>query len=128
MALGLVLTAPHGASWQCGQRLLGSGCNNEAELRALQAGVALAQAQGAARLRIYTDSQWLVQQLAPRMPGAPSVRTTQRLQPRLAQVQQALHHFEQLQWRWIPRHCNTQADALARDPAVLQGGCNAPAG
>lgn len=126
MALGVVLSAPDGSSWHCGQSLPGTGCNNEAELRALQAGLALAQAQGAASVRIYTDSQWLVQQLAVPLPGAPRVRTTQRLQPRLENARQALHNFEQLQWRWIPRHCNTQADALARHFVAAPIGASRP--
>lgn len=127
MTVGVVLTGPDGSRWESGQRLEGCGCNNEAELRALQVGLASAQAQGAASVRIYTDSQWLVQQLGAPLLGAPCVRITRRLQSRLEVVGQVLQDFEQVQWRWIPRHCNTEADALARHSVAALISPTAPA-
>ena len=47
MAMGAVLTGPDGSVHQLSQPLPGTGCNNEAELRALQAGLLLAQSHGA---------------------------------------------------------------------------------
>ncbi len=79
MAIGVVLTGPDGSVHQLAQVLPGSGCNNEAELRALQAGLALAQAQGASGVRIYTDSHWLLEQLAAQALGWPQARATVRL-------------------------------------------------
>lgn len=116
MAIGAVLTGPDGTQLQLGCPLPGTGCNNEAELRALQAGLELALAQGATNVRIYTDSHWLLEQLAPPL-GLPT-RSTQRLAQWLARVRDLLPLFAELQWRWIPRHHNAEADALARQAWV----------
>lgn len=116
MAAGVVLSAPDGRCVCTRQALQGRGCNNEAELRALQLALQLLQGQGAMALRVYTDSQWLVQQLQPPACGA---RVTQRLQPLIAQVRSSLQAVPMLQWRWVPRHCNTEADALARQALGL---------
>ncbi|MBD7962296.1 ribonuclease HI family protein [Comamonas sp. CMM02] len=118
MAIGVVLTGPDGSQHTIGQVLHGRGCNNEAELRALQAGLLRAQELGASSLRIYTDSQWVIEQLAPRTVPGVHVRPTLRLAPWLEVVQPLVHSFEQVQWRWIPRHLNTEADALARQASL----------
>lgn len=118
MAIGAVLTGPKGDEHQIAQPLPGTGCNNEAELRALQAGLELALAHGASSLRIYTDSHWLQDQLAQASNHATPVRPTVRLAPWLAQARALLQLLEQVQWRWIPRHHNTQADALARQACL----------
>ena len=121
MAAGVALWAPHGAQWHRSQALAGTGCNNEAELGALQMGLELAHAQAASSLRIYTDSRWLIEQLAPSMLMKHSARTaavpraTQRLLPMLGSARQQLQALQEVQWRWVPRHCNTEADALARN-------------
>ena len=77
-----------------------------------------AQELGASSLRIYTDSQWVIEQLAPRTVPGVHVRPTLRLAPWLEVVQPLVHSFEQVQWRWIPRHLNTEADALARQASL----------
>lgn len=115
MAIGVVLTGPNASHFDLGKALPGTGCNNEAELRALLAGLDLAQQQGAMALRIYTDSQWLVAQLAIPDSGKPLPRPTWRLLPWIEKVKAAVQCFDEVQWRWIPRHCNAQADALARE-------------
>lgn len=120
MGIGAVLTGPDGASYQVHHSLPERGCNNEAELRALHAGLQLATQHGCSSLRIYTDSQWLQEQLAP-SPVQKKVRPTVRLDSYLQQVRQVLTSFAQVHWRWIPRHCNTQADALARQAASAGG-------
>ena len=114
MSVGAVLTGPDGSRHTLGLPLPGLGCNNEAELCALLEGLQLALRQGAQQLRIYTDSHWLLEQLAqPQLLGT-HIRATQRLADWLHTVRAVMAHFEQLQWRWIPRHCNAEADALAR--------------
>lgn len=118
MAIGVVLTGPDGSVHQLAQALPGSGCNNEAELRALQAGLALAQAQGASGVRIYTDSHWLLEQLAAQALGWPQARATVRLAHYICAAQAGLAGFAEVQWRWIPRHHNTEADALARQACL----------
>ena len=118
MAMGVVLTAPSGACWSHGQSFAGAGCNNEAELRALQAGLQMACEQGADTLRIYTDSRWLVEQLGPPSVPGLAVRPTARLAPWLDVVRPLVRSFVQVQWRWVPRHLNTEADGLARQASL----------
>lgn len=119
MAIGAVLTEPHGARYDLSRPLPGSGCNNEAELRALIAGLEFAYGQGARKVRIYTDSLWLVEQLGGLGQRGKPIRPTARLAQWLDIAAAALQNWEQLQWRWIPRHCNTEADALAREAFAL---------
>lgn len=118
MAMGAVLTAPSGASWSQGRTFVGTGCNNEAELRALQTGLLMAREQGANTLRIYTDSRWLVEQLGPPSVPGLAVRPTVRLAPWLDAVRPLLHSFAQVQWRWVPRRLNAEADDLARQASL----------
>lgn len=130
MTAGVTLWAPHGAQWLLSHACSSTGCNNEAELHALQLGVQLALQHGAVALRIYTDSRWLVEQLGQQgalwmASGAlqhpamlPVPRTTERLRPLLQAAHTQLQGVQEVQWRWVPRHCNTQADALARDAQV----------
>lgn len=114
MAIGVVLTTPDGGRHEVGQLLPGRGCNNEAELRALMAGLDLARQQGAASVRIYTDSQWLIEQLTQPAQAGAQIRPTLRLAQWLHNASLLLKDFEQVQWRWVPRRCNAEADALAR--------------
>jgi ribonuclease HI len=37
-------------------------------------------------------------------------------------VQPLVHAFVHVQWRWIPRHLNTEADALARQASLAASG------
>lgn len=107
--LAAVLRSPDGARHVRAMAWPSSGCNNEAELRALMLGLTMAQAHGARQLRIQTDSSVLVDQLADgRAP------TIQRLLPLLSEALDALAGFDHVQWLWVPRHRNAEADALAR--------------
>lgn len=107
--LAAVLRSPDGERHVRAMAWPSSGCNNEAELRALMLGLTMAQAHGAKQLRIQTDSSVLVDQLADgRAP------TIQRLLPLLREALDALAGFEHVQWLWVPRHRNAEADALAR--------------
>jgi ribonuclease HI len=110
MAIGVVLQAPTGVQQCYAQQLPRNGCNNEAELHALIHGLEAAAQAHAVALRIYTDSQWLVQQLQ----GGGLHHPTARLAVALEQARLQLQRLGSVQWRWIPRHHNLQADALAR--------------
>lgn len=116
--MGVVLTGPDGTRVTLGQRLPGCGCNNQAELQALHVGLQMALQHHAGALRIYTDSQWLQQQLAMPVDVASNVRMTARLLPHLTQTREVLAMVPQVQWRWVPRRCNAEADALARAAAL----------
>lgn len=114
MGLGAVIASPDGATQHAlSEATHCTGCNNEAELRALLAALQwLAARQGAGpafRLKVVSDSSLLVQHLGPR-PGA----TVVRLAALLDAVRRALAPFAEVELAWVPRHRNGAADALAR--------------
>lgn len=109
MGLGVVMTEPGGQSHTFSQASHTIGCNNEAELRALMAALQALKAHGATRLCAYSDNSVLVEQLSDAR-SKPIVR----LAPLFDEARVLLSSFEQASVRWIPRHRNAQADALAR--------------
>ncbi|MFN9725914.1 reverse transcriptase-like protein [Acidovorax sp.] len=114
MGLGAVLVAPGGATTSLSRQAPGTGCNNEAELRALLLALDEACRQGALCLVISSDSSVLVDQMRPHSPNAPAPRPIARLAPMFEEARRALQRFDTVRWQWIPRHRNGQADALAR--------------
>ncbi|GAB2181592.1 hypothetical protein DLREEDagrD3_18150 [Denitratisoma sp. agr-D3] len=109
MSIGLVLAPPQGADRELAQALNRNGCNNEAELRALIAGLELAREAGAQYLHIRSDSDFVVSHVRDATRS-----TVPRLTPLLTQARQALAVFAAVELDWIPRHRNPRADALAR--------------
>lgn len=114
MGLGAVLVAPDGATTVVSRQAPGQGCNNEAELRALLLALDTAWAQGALSLAISSDNSVLVEQLRHRRADAPSPKPIARLAGLFDEARRVLQRFDAVRWQWIPRHRNTQADALAR--------------
>ena len=110
-----------------------SGCNNEAELRALLRALQWLEAlQGPAAaattaVQVFSDSSVLVEQLAP-PPGARTVDPIARLAPLLDEARTVLQRFAQVDLRWVPRHRNGAADALARAALGLAPKAAIPAG
>jgi len=110
MGLGAVLTGPDGTvRHQISEATTFTGCNNEAELRALLLALAELQARGASALQVHSDSSILVEQLG----GTPVVPIA-RLQDLFDQARRLLQTFGPVQLQWVPRHRNAEADALAR--------------
>lgn len=113
MGLGAVLMGPDGTlRHQISEATTGTGCNNEAELRALMRALQwLAQQGGAAAtpVQVFSDNSVLVEQL-----GAHPVAPIARLAPLFDEARCALRQFAQVDLQWIPRHRNGAADALAR--------------
>ena len=109
MGMGVVLCAPDGSRHTLAQATHTTGCNNEAELRALLLALEEMQARGASALLVYSDSSVLVEQL-----GSEPARPLARLHDLLDQARTLLQSFAQVRLQWIPRHRNTEADALAR--------------
>jgi len=109
MGLGAIVTGPdgqrHTLSKACDER----GCNNEAELRALMAALRIARKEGARTLTIYSDSSILVEQL-----GTTEVKTIARLTSLFDEARVLIGSFERVKLQWLPRHRNSDADALAR--------------
>ncbi|MDO9385053.1 MAG: ribonuclease HI family protein [Hyphomicrobiaceae bacterium] len=109
MGLGALLVSPDGSRHALSVATDLRGCNNEAEARALMLALRDAQARGAASLNIYSDSSVLVAQLGPGR-AAPILR----LADVYAEAKALLGTFAHVSLRWVPRHRNGDADALAR--------------
>lgn len=114
MGLGAVLVSPQGARTALSQQAPGTGCNNEAELRALMLALAEARRQGALAVALFSDSRVLLEQLAAPASGTAAVPPIARLALLFEDARSALAHFAAVQWTWVPRHRNAEADALAR--------------
>lgn len=116
MGLGAVLVAPDGVTRHTiSQATTATGCNNEAELRSLMLALAALRTHGARGLQIHSDSSVLVEQLANDRPAAPIAR----LAPLFDEARRLLQGFAPVELRWIPRHRNGEADALARQALGL---------
>ncbi len=109
IAVGVVLTAPDGSRHTVSKRLGLQGCNHQAEAHALATALTLALSLGARRLRALTDSAVVVEQTT----GGRRT-TVPRLMPIFADVRALLERFESATVEGIPRHHNSEADALAR--------------
>jgi len=109
MGIGAVLVAPDGTRHEISQASQHHGCNNEAELMALTTALQEAKRRGAKAVMLYCDNSVIVEQLV----GMPTRRVA-RLAPELDMARQVIDAFDQLELRWIPRHRNGEADALAR--------------
>jgi len=112
MSIGVVLQSPSGERIQISQ-LLGDGDNNEAEFSALLALLRKAQELGVKKLQIFGDSRIVIDSM--QQSDAALCRFGQH--PRLPELHQQAQTIcaglEELDWQWLPRHRNQQADALA---------------
>ena len=118
--VGVVLVDPEGNVVEKLARGIGWATNNVAEYRALIEGLKLARSHGADRLRVFSDSALMVQQ----MRGAYKVRH-EALRPLHRAALQALADFERWSIRTVPRARNAHADALVN--AALDRAPPAPA-
>lgn len=113
MGLGAVLTGPDGVvRHQISEATTFTGCNNEAELRALVQALRWLAQQGLAAAEpvlVFSDNSVLVEQLGDR-PAAPMAR----LAPLFDAARSVLQMFCNVRVQWIPRHRNGAADTLAR--------------
>jgi ribonuclease HI len=109
MGIGAVITAPDGTRHTLSQATHAIGCNNEAELRALTLALQDLRARGVTAVRAYSDNSILVEQL-----GAAETKPIARMAELFDDARALLGSFEHAQVRWIPRHRNGEADALAR--------------
>ncbi len=107
---GIVLTNPQGTLEVEESRYLGETTNNVAEYRALLLGLAVAQTHGVRKLRIFADSQLLVEQLN----GRYRVKSA-HLFPLWQQAKKELQKFEAHAISHVDRELNSQADRLARE-------------
>ena len=121
MGLGVLLKAPDGTRHTISLATHATGCNNEAELLALMAGLRELQLRGAMALRVYSDNSILVEQLGGGASHSPAmaladvpVAPIARLAGVFDEARGLLASFQQVSVHWIPRHRNGEADTLAR--------------
>uniref|UniRef100_UPI000D34C470 ribonuclease HI family protein n=1 Tax=unclassified Variovorax TaxID=663243 RepID=UPI000D34C470 len=120
MGIGAVITAPDGTRHTLSQATHTTGCNNEAELRALTLALQHLRARGATAVRAFSDNSILVEQL-----GTAGPKPIARLAGLFDDARSLLGSFDDARVQWIPRHRNGEADALAR--AALGFGPKPPA-
>ena len=109
MGIGAVITGPDGTRHTLSQATHTTGCNNEAELRALTLALQDLRARGASAVLAYSDNSILVEQLT-----AADPKPIARLTPLFDDARALLGAFDEASVQWIPRRRNAEADALAR--------------
>lgn len=109
IGLGAVLLGPAGERIEVSELAAAGGCNNTAELLALQRAVDAAHQAGARRVVIRGDSDFAVRHLLG------SARTAiPRLTALLEPLAFSLQGFDEVRIEWVPRHRNGDADRLSR--------------
>lgn len=107
-SIGVYLKSPNHEVIKQSFRIGFKASNNEAEYEALIAGLWLAKALRACRLKVQSDSQVIVNQVLEEYtamdPGMESY---------LAVVQSLKAHFDECSIQHVPWNLNTQTDALA---------------
>jgi ribonuclease HI len=109
MGWGAVITAPDGTRHTLSHAPQAVGCNNEAEARALQATLQELKRLGADSLLIHCDNSIVVEQVS-----GDKAKPVARLAALFDETRVLFKSFEQATLVWIPRHRNSEADALAR--------------
>jgi ribonuclease HI len=91
-------------------KYLGETTNNQAEYRALLAGLGLAQKLGARHVVCYLDSELVVKQLT----GSYKIRE-EGLKDLAMDVIRAKNNFDQVEFKHVPREKNKLADQLVNE-------------
>jgi ribonuclease HI len=93
---------------------IGPATHNEAEYKALIAGLNLAHERGIKHIRVYTDSELVVDQVN----GVSAVRQThlRELHERACGLRAGFRTFR---IGWVPRERNLEADQLVRDALAV---------
>ncbi|XP_073131616.1 uncharacterized protein [Henckelia pumila] len=113
--VGVVLISPTQEKTQVAMKLHPSKSNNEAEYKAVIAGLKLVREAGAEHVIIYSDSQLVVKQVQ-----GTNVKE-ERLRGYLELVKQEGGGFSSWSIEKIPREHNSEADALAKMATSLSG-------
>ena len=109
IGIGVVLVSPDGVRHEISRATGRSGCNNEAELHAIAAALALAREHGVTTLKLHSDSRFAVDCLT----GIDDTDSP-HLAELLAATKTAFSAFDAVFVRWLPRHRNAEADLAAR--------------
>ena len=107
-AIGVVLRDPDGQLVDEIFKPIGPAINTVAEYRALIEGLKLARSHGIQRIRVFLDSELVVDQVNDRAKvGKEHIRSLH------AEACSLLQEFPNVRISWIPRKWNAEADALA---------------
>ncbi|XP_077222186.1 uncharacterized protein LOC143856029 [Tasmannia lanceolata] len=106
---GVVPHGPEGFTLQYALRLDFKASNNEAEYEALIAGLSLAAELGAEKLKVYSDSQLVVNQVN----GTYEAKGP-RMKRYLQKVKEKLQRIGEVEILQIPRDMNNQVDAFSK--------------
>lgn len=107
-AIGVVLRDPDGHLIAEISESIGSAINTVAEYRALIEGLKLARSRGIQRIRVFLDSELVVDQVNGRAKVG-----KKHIRPLHAEACSLLQEFPNIRISWIPRKWNAEADALA---------------
>ena len=107
-AIGVVLKEPGGRILESISKAIGPATNTVAEYRALIEGLMLARRYSIDRIRIFLDSELVVDQ----MNGTSQVKA-EHLRSLHAEAKALFDEFSNKRISWIPREWNKEADALA---------------
>ncbi|XP_077225651.1 uncharacterized protein LOC143858820 [Tasmannia lanceolata] len=106
---GVILHAPDLFTAEYALRLDFKASNNEADYEALLAGLSLATELGAGKLKVYSDSQLVVEQVN----GAYEAKGL-RMKRYLQKVKEKLKRMGEVEILQVPRGMNNRADALSK--------------
>jgi ribonuclease HI len=107
-AIGVVLSDPEGHLVAEISKRIGPAINTVAEYRALIEGLKLARSRGIQRIRVFLDSELVVDQVN----GRAKVRK-EHIRPLHTEACSLLQEFPNIRISWVPRKWNAGADALA---------------
>ncbi len=107
-AIGVALRDPDGLLIEEISKPIGPAINTVAEYRALIEGLKLARSRGIQRIRVFLDSELVVDQVN----GHAKVGK-EHIRPLHAEACSLLQDFPNHRLSWIPRKWNAEADALA---------------
>ncbi|HWN08225.1 MAG TPA: reverse transcriptase-like protein [Pyrinomonadaceae bacterium] len=109
-AIGVVLMDPGGNPVSGGEisRRIGPATNNIAEYKALIEGLRLAQLKGIKRIRVFLDSELVVDQI-----NGVSQVNAEHLKPWHDKALTLFNQFPNCRISWVPRKWNRSADHLA---------------
>jgi ribonuclease HI len=107
-AIGVVLRDPEGHVIAEISKQIGPAINTVAEYRALIEGLKLARSRGIEHIRVFLDSELVVDQVSGRAKVG-----KEHIRPLHAEACSLLGEFPNSRISWVPRKWNTEADALA---------------
>jgi ribonuclease HI len=108
-AIGALLRTPRLAALDEISTAIGPATHNMAEYRGLIEGLTLARNHGIERIRVYMDSELVVDQMS----GVSAVRK-KHLKELHERARELKAQFASIRISWVPREMNVEADRLVR--------------